>query len=131
MVREMYSQIVEYAKKLISLDTIDDPIICPQCMKLGHYFHFQCSDTFNQSSVSYNNGDVTSEILEYIIFEGAHELIIYVISCINSKDSVLIKTAYEILQCISWYSHERFSENTLIVRSKARRKPVAHKVTCL
>ena len=127
----MYSQIVEYAKKLISSDTIDDPIICPQCMKLGHYFRFQCSDTFNQSLVSYNNGDVTSEVLEYIIFQGAHELIIHVISRINSEDSVLIKIAYEILQRISWYSHEHFSENTLIMRSKAWRKPVAHKVTCL
>ena len=119
-VREMYSQIVDYAQKLIPSDTNNDPIICPQCLKFGHYFRFQCSDTFNQSLVSYKNGDTTSEVLEYIIFEGAHELIIHVISHIKSEDSILIKMAYKILQHISWYCQEHFSENALIMRARHR-----------
>ena len=43
-------------------------------MSAGH-FYFQCSHTHYEALVAYNNGDATSEILEYVLYEGAHELL--------------------------------------------------------
>ena len=43
-------------------------------MPAGH-FCFQFPHTYDESLVSCNNGDATSEILEYVLYEGANELL--------------------------------------------------------
>ena len=66
-VSKMYCQVIHLAHKLCSSYTI----FCPHCMVAGH-FSFQCSHTYNESLVSYENGDATSEVLEYVLYKGAH-----------------------------------------------------------
>jgi hypothetical protein len=130
MVRKMYCDVMEYAQRLSSSNIISDIIVCPQCLKFGH-FCFQCSHTYDESLVSYNNGDATSESLEYVSFEGAHELLIHIIPRMTSEDSFLSKMAYETLQHIFWYCQENFSKNALIMKSKPRCKAVVPEVNRL
>jgi hypothetical protein len=129
-VRKMYCDVVEYAQRLSSSDIISDTVICPQCLKFGH-FCFQCSHTYDESQASYNNGDATSESLEYVIFEGAHELLIHIISRMTSEDNFLLEMAYETLQHILWYCQEHFSKNVFIMKSKACCKAVVPEVNRL
>jgi hypothetical protein len=88
---------------------------------------FQCSHTYDESQASYNNGDATSESLEYVIFEVSHDLLIHIISRMTSEENFRLEMAYETMQQIFGYCQEHFSKNALIMKSKARCKAVLPK----
>ena len=88
-IREMYCQIIKCAKKLCS----SYKMICPHCMTARH-LGFQCSNAYNESLVSYKNGDATSEILEYVLYEGAHELLETILVLMMRGDSFYLQMAH-------------------------------------
>ena len=69
-VYDMYYQVICYAHTLCS----SYQIICLHCMCAGHFF-FQCSRTYDEFVASYNSSDANSEVIEYVLYEGAHELL--------------------------------------------------------
>jgi hypothetical protein len=91
----MYCHVMQYAERLSSSNTI----VCPQCMIAGHFW-FQCSHTYNESLVSYNNGDATSEVLEYVLYESAHEVVRIIIVLMMREDSFHLNLSYETIHCI-------------------------------
>ena len=121
-VSEMYYQ-VNYCAHILSSSY---KIICPNCISAGH-FHFQCSQTYDESLVSYNNGDATSEILEFVLYKGSHELLRKVMVLMMSGHSEFLQMAYETLQYIVDHCQDHLSENALVIESKERRKSVVPK----
>ena len=93
----------------------------------ARHFVFQCSHTYDESLASYNNGDATSEILEYVLFKGAHELLRKVMVLMMSGHSEFLQMAYETLQYIVDHCQEHLSENALVIEGKEQRKSIVPK----
>ena len=125
-VSEMYCQVIHLAHKLCSSYTI----FCPHCMTAGH-FSFQCSHTYNESLVSYENGDATSEVLEYVLYKGAHELQRKIMVLMMSEDSFSLEMAYETTQYIADYCQKHFSGNALVIKSKEICKTIVSETNIL
>jgi hypothetical protein len=92
-------------------------------MCAGH-FCFQCSHAYNESLVSYNSSDANSEVIEYVLYEGAHELLRKIMILMMSSDDEFVQMAYESFQYIVEYCQEHLGENALVLESKARCKAV-------
>jgi hypothetical protein len=58
-------------------------------------FSFQFSRTYDASLVSYNNGDTTSEILEFVLYKGAYELLRKLMVLMMSGHSEFLQMEYE------------------------------------
>ena len=112
-IREMYCQLIKCAKKLCS----SYKMICPHCMTAGH-LGFQCSHAYNESLVSYKSGDATSEILEYVLYEGAHELLETILVLMMREDSFYLQMAHITTRYIVERCEECLSENALAIKSK-------------
>ncbi len=69
-VYDMYYQLICCAHTLCS----SYQIICLQCMCAGH-FCFRCSHTYDESLASFYSNDANREVIEYVLYEGAHELL--------------------------------------------------------
>ena len=92
-------------------------------MCAGHLC-FQCSRTYDESVASYNSSNADSEVIEYVLYEGATELLQKIMILMMSSDNEFLQMAYETLQYIVEYCQEHLSENALVVESKARCKAI-------
>ena len=93
-------------------------------MTAGH-FSIQCSHTYYESLASYDNGDATSEVLEYVLYESAHELLRKIMVLIMSEDSFSLQMAYTTTQYIVDCWQERLSGNALVIKSKVPCETIA------
>jgi hypothetical protein len=69
-VNDMFYQVICCAHTLCS----SYQIICPQYMCAKNFF-FQCYHTYYETLASFYSKDVNREIIEYVLYEGAHELL--------------------------------------------------------
>jgi hypothetical protein len=74
--------------------------------------------------VSYDN-DATSEVLEYVLYESAHELLRKIMILMMSDDSFSLQMTYTTTQYIVNCCQERFSGNALVIKSKEQCETIA------
>jgi hypothetical protein len=58
----------------------------------------------------------------YILYKGAHELLLKIIILMMSIDNVFLLMAYKTLQYIVDYCHEHLIDNALLIKCKERCK---------
>ena len=72
-------------------------------MCAGH-FCFQCSHTYDESLASFYSNDANREVIEYVLYEGAHD--------------EFLQMEYKTWQYIVEYCQGHLSENALVIKSK-------------
>jgi hypothetical protein len=88
------------------------------------YFLFQCSNTYYESLAFFHSNDANGELIEYILYKCAHELLRKIIIVMMSSDDEFLQMAYEYLQYIVDSCHKHLSDNTLMIKSKEQCKLV-------
>ena len=119
---DMWYQVDYCSQMLSSLKRIK----CYDCMSSSSsHFGYECTPAFDEFIISdtYKDGN-NKELLEYIVYEGSHELLQRIIILTKSSDSEDLERAHEIMEYIVDYCQEHLSENA-IVESNERCKTVA------
>jgi len=100
-------------------------IKCYDCMTSGH-FGYECTHDFDKfiTSGTYKDGN-DQELLEYIVYEGSHELLGRVaILSKEYRDNEDLERTYGIMEYIVNYSKEHLKENSLVKsRDRCKTKP--------
>jgi hypothetical protein len=70
------------------------------------HFCFQCCHTCDESLASFVSNDANREGIEYVLYEGSHELLWEIMILMMSSDNGILQMAYEALQYIVEYCQE-------------------------